>query len=52
MLVELLLESARRRGSVPAVSDQLATLNYRRLRAFAGSCATWSTAPPTSRTSD
>ncbi|MCB9851222.1 MAG: AMP-binding protein [Phycisphaerales bacterium] len=35
MLVELLLDSARRRGSVLAVSDQLATLNYRRLRAFA-----------------
>jgi len=35
MLVELLRDAARRRGSVLAVSDQLATLSYRRLRAFA-----------------
>jgi long-chain acyl-CoA synthetase len=35
MLVELLLDSARRRGSVVAVSDQLVTLSYRRLRAMA-----------------
>ncbi|HRX83637.1 MAG TPA: AMP-binding protein [Phycisphaerae bacterium] len=35
MLVELLLDAARRRSRVIAVSDPVATLNYRRLRAFA-----------------
>ncbi len=35
MLVDLLINAAKTRGTVMAVSDQTATLTYRRLRAFA-----------------